>query len=193
MSLTTIEHKRCGGRAAPLSRPPRAATAGLAWGAMFPVAKHGLRHVASTDVDPLRPGLAFVALLAVVEGREAVRFDGRGPPLVLGSLGFAGFNLLTYVGLGSTRPQNAALMIATMPFPPCSAVGPRRRARGRADAPRDGRGLPGRGAVSRAASVRELDGGVGRRGARPAGRAGFVLYTRGAPNSRAGARCASPR
>jgi drug/metabolite transporter (DMT)-like permease len=35
---------------------------------------------------------------------------------VLGSIGFAGFNLLSYVGLGMTRPQNAALVVATMPF-----------------------------------------------------------------------------
>ena len=116
MSLMTIEHKRnaaAGGAAL-------AATAGLAWGAMFPVAKHGLRHVDAFHMTSIRYGLAslaFVALLVVREGREAVRFDGRGLRLlVLGSLGFAGFNLLTYVGLGSTRPQNAALMIATMPF-----------------------------------------------------------------------------
>lgn len=48
---------------------------------------------------------------------QAIRFDGRGLRLfVLGTLGFAGFNLLSYVGLGMTRPQNAALVVATMPF-----------------------------------------------------------------------------
>jgi drug/metabolite transporter (DMT)-like permease len=116
MSLTTIEHKRnaaAGGAAL-------AATAGLAWGAMFPVAKHGLRHVDAFHMTSIRYGLAslaFLALLAAREGRQAIRLEGRGLRLlVLGSLGFAGFNLLTYVGLGSTRPQNAALMIATMPF-----------------------------------------------------------------------------
>ena len=31
---------------------------------------------------------------------------------MLGSLGFAGFNLLTYVGLEHTRPQDAALIVA---------------------------------------------------------------------------------
>ena len=116
MSLTTIEHK---GNAA-AGGAALAATAGLAWGAMFPVAKHGLRHVDAFHMTAIRytlASLAFVALLAVREGRAAIRFDGRGLRLlVLGSLGFAGFNLLTYVGLGSTRPQNAALMIATMPF-----------------------------------------------------------------------------
>ena len=116
MSLMTIEHK---GNAA-AGGAALAATAGLAWGAMFPVAKHGLRHVDAFHMTSIRytlASLAFVALLAAREGRRAIRFDGRGLRLlVLGSLGFAGFNLLTYVGLGSTRPQNAALVIATMPF-----------------------------------------------------------------------------
>jgi drug/metabolite transporter (DMT)-like permease len=112
MSLTKIE-QRGGGVAL-------AGTAGLAWGAMFPVAKHGLRHVDALHMTSIRYGLAslaFLALLAAREGRHALRFDGRaGRLLVLGTLGFAGFNLLSYIGLGMTRPQNAALVIATMPF-----------------------------------------------------------------------------
>jgi drug/metabolite transporter (DMT)-like permease len=116
MSLTIIEHRRAGaaGGAA------LAATAGLSWGAMFPIAKHGMRHVDALHMTSIRyvlASLGFLALLAAREGRAAVRFDGRGLRLlVLGSLGFAGFNLLSYVGLGMTRPQNAALVVATMPF-----------------------------------------------------------------------------
>ena len=116
MSLTTIEHRHnvaLGGAAL-------AAIAGLSWGAMFPIAKHGLRHVDAFHMTSIRYGLAslaFLALLAAREGRQAIRFDGRGLRLlVLGSIGFAGFNLLSYVGLGMTRPQNAALVVATMPF-----------------------------------------------------------------------------
>ena len=80
---------------------------------MFPVAKHGLRHVDAFHMTSIRytlASLAFVALLAVREGRQAIRFDGRGLRLlVLGSLGFAGFNLLTYVGLGhDTAPERGA-------------------------------------------------------------------------------------
>ena len=116
MSLMTIEHK---GNAA-AGGAALAATAGLSWGAMFPVAKHGLRHVDAFHMTSIRytlASLAFVALLSAREGRQAIRFDGRGLRLfVLGTLGFAGFNLLSYVGLGMTRPQNAALVVATMPF-----------------------------------------------------------------------------
>ena len=35
---------------------------------------------------------------------------------MLGSLGFAGFNLLSYVGLEHTQPQNAALIVALQPL-----------------------------------------------------------------------------
>src|SRR3954463_6758563 len=116
MSLTTIEH-RAGG---PVGGAALAATAGLAWGAMFPIAKHGMRHVDALHMTSIRyvlASLGFLALLAAREGRSAIRFDGRVLRLlVLGSLGFAGFNLLSYVGLGMTRPQNAALVVATMPF-----------------------------------------------------------------------------
>ena len=50
MSLTTIEHK---GNAA-AGGAALAATAGLAWGAMFPVAKHGLRHVDAFHMTSIR-------------------------------------------------------------------------------------------------------------------------------------------
>jgi drug/metabolite transporter (DMT)-like permease len=35
---------------------------------------------------------------------------------VLGTAGFAGFNLLSYAGLAHTTPQHAALIVATMPL-----------------------------------------------------------------------------
>src|SRR6266516_1511786 len=110
MSLTIIEQRR----SAAVGGAALAATAGLSWGAMFPIAKHGLRHVDAFHMTSIRyvlASLGFLALLAAREGRAAVRFDGRALRLlVLGSLGFAGFNLLSYVGLGMTRPQNAALV-----------------------------------------------------------------------------------
>jgi drug/metabolite transporter (DMT)-like permease len=97
-----------------------AAVAALGWGAMFPIAKSGLRHVDALHMTAIRYGIAslgFLALLAAAEGRAALRPEGRALRLyVLGSLGFAGFNLLSYVGLGMTRPQNAALVTALMPF-----------------------------------------------------------------------------
>jgi drug/metabolite transporter (DMT)-like permease len=52
-----------------------------------------------------------------VEGRRSLRLDGRGLRLFwLGSLGFAGFNLLAYTGLAHARPQSASLIVALAPL-----------------------------------------------------------------------------
>jgi drug/metabolite transporter (DMT)-like permease len=94
--------------------------AGISWGAMFPIAANAFSHVDPFNITAIRylgAGVIFAALLFFVEGREA--FDYEGHPLRtswLGALGFAGFNLLAYVGLAHTEPQNAAVLVATMPL-----------------------------------------------------------------------------
>ena len=86
-------------------------TAAVAWGAMFPIAAAAIHHVDAFHLTAVRYLIAtaiFLALLAAFEGRKALRADGRGLELfVLGTLGFAGFNLLTYLALEHTRPQDA--------------------------------------------------------------------------------------
>jgi len=95
-------------------------TAALAWGAMFPVAATAIKHVDAFHLTAVRYLIAtaiFLALLAAFEGRKALRADGRGLELfILGTLGFAGFNLLTYLALEHTRPQDASLIVATSPL-----------------------------------------------------------------------------
>ena len=95
-------------------------TAALAWGAMFPVAATAIKHVDAFHLTAVRYLIAtaiFLALLAAFEGRKALRTDGRGLELfILGTLGFACFNLLTYVALEHTRPQDASLIVATSPL-----------------------------------------------------------------------------
>ena len=99
--------------------------AALAWGAMFPIASVALEHVDPFVLTAIRYGVAvviFLILLRVIEGRSALRTEGRARELfILGSLGFAGFNLLSYVGLEHTHPQNAALIVALQPL--VTAVG----------------------------------------------------------------------
>jgi drug/metabolite transporter (DMT)-like permease len=86
---------------------------------MFPIAGPALERIDAFHMTAFRYLLAssvFLALLAAVEGRRALRTDGRTRELwLLGTVGFAGFNLLTYVALGHIRPQDAALIVATAP------------------------------------------------------------------------------
>jgi len=94
-------------------------TAALAWGAMFPIVGPALDRIDAFHITSLRYLIAasvFLALLAAVEGRGALRTEGRTRELwLLGTVGFAGFNLLTYVALDHIRPQDAALIVATAP------------------------------------------------------------------------------
>ena len=104
-----------------LSRFLPSLTAALAFGTMFPVAASALEHVDAFHLTAIRYGvatLAFLVILAVIEGREALRVPTRRHGLelwALGSLGFAGFNLLAYLGLGSSTPQHASVFVALMP------------------------------------------------------------------------------
>ncbi|MGZ6641773.1 MAG: DMT family transporter [Solirubrobacteraceae bacterium] len=95
-------------------------TAAVSWGAMFPIAAHVMRRVDPVNLTAVRYGVAtlgFIAILWLVEGRGAVRYDGRFASLfALGTIGFAGFNLLGYLGLQHTEPQNAAIIVSTMPL-----------------------------------------------------------------------------
>jgi drug/metabolite transporter (DMT)-like permease len=96
-------------------------TAALAFGTMFPVAASALHHVDAFHLTAIRYGLATIAFLGIlwaVEGRGALRLPSRRHAVelwLLGSLGFAGFNLLAYMGLGSSTPQHASVFVALMP------------------------------------------------------------------------------
>lgn len=95
-------------------------TAAVAWGLMFPIAAGIMDRVDAINLTAVRylgASAIFLALLWAVEGRRAVRYDGHFLRFLwLGSLGFAGFNLLAYVALEFTEPQNAALIVATAPL-----------------------------------------------------------------------------
>src|SRR4051795_7520984 len=100
--------------------PLLALVAVLSWGAMFPIAAHAIPHVEPLHLTALRYGLAslaFVALLWRLEGARSLLPEGRVLRLwILGTVGFAGFNLLSYIGLEHTGPRNAALIVPTMPL-----------------------------------------------------------------------------
>jgi drug/metabolite transporter (DMT)-like permease len=57
--------------------------------------------------------LLFIAILWIVEGRQALRYGGRFlPAAVFGLIGFCGFNILVWWGLAWTRPEHASIIMA---------------------------------------------------------------------------------
>jgi drug/metabolite transporter (DMT)-like permease len=97
-----------------------ATTTAIAWGGQFVVGKSALGTINAFPLSTIRYAAAvllWVALLVIVEGWGSLRLDGRGRRLFwLGSLGFAGFNLLAYTGLAHSRPQSASLIVALAPL-----------------------------------------------------------------------------
>src|SRR5256885_3604262 len=97
-----------------------ATTTALAWGGQFVVGKSALGSLNAFPLTTVRyaaAALLWLIVLAAVEGRAALRLDGHGRRLFwLGSLGFAGFNLLAYTGLARARPQSASLIVALAPL-----------------------------------------------------------------------------
>jgi drug/metabolite transporter (DMT)-like permease len=92
----------------------------VVWGAMFAVAKSTLASLDAFWVSALRyvpAALLMLAILRVVEGRRALSADGARLKLWLfGSLGFAGFSILGFLGLARSRPEHAAIIVSLMPL-----------------------------------------------------------------------------
>jgi drug/metabolite transporter (DMT)-like permease len=97
-----------------------ATTTALTWGGQFVVGKSALGSVNAFPLTTIRyaaASLLWLVVLVGVEGRRSLRLDGRGVRLFwLGTLGFAGFNLLAYTGLAHARPQSASLIVALAPL-----------------------------------------------------------------------------
>ncbi|MFI5987760.1 DMT family transporter [Streptomyces sp. NPDC051555] len=100
-----------------------ASGAAIALGSLFPVAAGIFQHVDALHTTTLRYLIAAALLLLIlvkVEGRQALRFDGRMWQIIgLGVIGIAGVNLLSFVGLARSTPQNTALIVSLQP---CIAV-----------------------------------------------------------------------
>lgn len=92
----------------------------IVWGAMFAVAKTALGSMDAFWLTAWRyvpASLTMLGVLWLVEGRSALSTRGAGVRLWLfGSLGFAGFSILGYLGLARSRPEHAAIIVALMPL-----------------------------------------------------------------------------
>ncbi|MDG4784142.1 DMT family transporter [Micromonospora sp. WMMD961] len=91
----------------------------LGWGVMFPVLASALTRVDPLNLTTARYLLAAVVLVAILllrEGADALRPGVRTVEVVvLGVVGFAGFNVLTSLALEHAAPQQVALFVATTP------------------------------------------------------------------------------
>jgi drug/metabolite transporter (DMT)-like permease len=92
------------------------AVAILSWGAMFPIAKRTLPVLDAYSLGSIRYAigtLIFVALLVAFEGRRALAYEGRlAAASVFGVVGFTGFNVFVWLGLASTRPEHASIIMS---------------------------------------------------------------------------------
>jgi drug/metabolite transporter (DMT)-like permease len=97
-----------------------ATTTAVVWGGQFVVGKSALESVNAFPLTTVRYAIAaalWLVVLVALEGGGALRLGGRGWRLFwLGSLGFAGFNLLAYTGLAHARPETASLIVALGPL-----------------------------------------------------------------------------
>ena len=88
----------------------------LCWMPLFSVAKRTLPYIDAFALGTLRYGIGialFVLLLIAVEGRPALRYDGKLVPATLfGLIGITGFNLFVWIGLALTRPEHASIILA---------------------------------------------------------------------------------
>lgn len=89
----------------------------LVWVPLFPVAKRVLPIVDAFTMGSIRYAIGIVLLVALVvaiEGRQALAYEGRfWPAAFFGLIGITGFNAFVWYGLTFTRPEHAAIIMAT--------------------------------------------------------------------------------
>lgn len=92
----------------------------ISWGGLLQVAKPILEVLDPVWLNVLRYAASapvFVIVLLLIEGRRALSFDGHALRMAaLGTIGFAGFGIVTLLGVQRTRPEHAALIVALMPL-----------------------------------------------------------------------------
>jgi drug/metabolite transporter (DMT)-like permease len=92
----------------------------IMWGVQFPVAKSAFESVDAFHAAVYRFGIAAMILMVVllaIEGRAAFRLNAEGVKVWLaGVLGMCGAPTLIFGGLMLTRPEIAAIIVATQPI-----------------------------------------------------------------------------
>jgi drug/metabolite transporter (DMT)-like permease len=88
----------------------------LVWVPLFPLAKRTLPYLDAYALGSVRYLLGtalLVVLVVALEGRQALRYEGRFAAAALyGVIGITGFNLFSWIGLGYTRPEHTTLILS---------------------------------------------------------------------------------
>ena len=83
---------------------------------LFPLAKRTLPYLDAYALGSVRYLLGtalLVVLVVALEGRQALRYEGRFVVAALyGVIGITGFNLFIWIGLGYTRPEHTTLILS---------------------------------------------------------------------------------
>lgn len=98
--------------------------AAVAWGVLFPVMNQALLRIDPFTFTMLRyliAGLAFLGVMLWREGKAALQLSGERIGLIwlFGTIGFAGFGFLVFLGQQMSGPQgalSASIMMATQPM-----------------------------------------------------------------------------
>lgn len=96
----------------------------MAWGILFPIMNQALMHIDPFTFTMLRyviAGLAFLGVMLWREGKSALQLSGERIGLIwlFGTIGFAGFGFLVFLGQQMSGPQgalSASVMMATQPM-----------------------------------------------------------------------------
>lgn len=95
----------------------------LSWGGMFPMMGDALKKIDPFYFTALRyvtATVVFVVLLLAIEGKKFISPEGKsGKLLFFGTMGFAGFNFLVFLGQKLAGPSGAlvaSIMMAVQPL-----------------------------------------------------------------------------
>ncbi len=88
----------------------------LCWAPLFSVAKRTLPYLDAFALGTARyllGVLLLVLLLVALEGRAALRYEGKlAAATLFGLVGITGFNLCVWIGLVFTAPEHASIILA---------------------------------------------------------------------------------
>lgn len=91
------------------------------WGIMYPASKHavssGIDGYYLTFIRYVLGAFLVSFVLLIIEGKKSYQTEGKAFQLWLfGTIGFAGLNFLTFIGIGFSSAEHATIILALMPM-----------------------------------------------------------------------------